>query len=43
MATVQERAGRKAEALASMEKALELSPPNFRDFLQREVARLKGG
>jgi len=43
LATVQERAGRKAEALASMEKALDLSPPNFMDFLRREVARLRGG
>lgn len=40
---VQERAGRPADALASMEKALELSPPEFKGFLEQEVARLRGG
>ncbi len=39
LATVQERAGRRSAALSNMEKALQRSPPQFRDFLQGEVAR----
>lgn len=43
LAKVQERAGRRSDALSSMEKALELSPPEFKAFFRREVARLRGG
>jgi hypothetical protein len=41
LATVQERAGRKPEALASMERALELAPEQFKGFLQQQVERLR--
>jgi len=41
LATVQERSGRRSAALSNMEKALERSPPQFRGFLQVEVARLR--
>lgn len=41
LASVQERAGRKQEALASMERALELAPEQFKGFLQRQVERLR--
>lgn len=41
MGRVQERAGRRDEALASLEKALELAPARFKGFLEREVTRLK--
>ena len=41
LGSIQERAGNRAEALKSMERALELSPPRFRGFLERQVTRLR--
>jgi len=42
MGRVQERAGRRDDALQSLQKALELAPPRFKGFIEREVARLRG-
>jgi hypothetical protein len=41
MGRVQERAGRRDDALESLQKALDLAPPRFRGFIERELTRLR--